>query len=329
MGFIGRCLLVATALSLTVAGSAAATFPGKNGKLSFNRFVEADETLKIFTTTPSGAEPRLVTDFKTGTSAVMSDWSPDGRKLAIDSDRSGRPQIWTIKPDGSKARRLTNAAGGAFDPSWTPDGRKLAIEADFGDEPGIFLIPARKRRGEFVTADQAERVTRATGGGFDSEPQVSPNGRWIVFTRFSVECTSDDTFEQCTTRIFRVRTDGSRLQRLTRPALNASAPDYHPSGRRIAFDTHDNSPAPNAGHIMVMRPNGSKKRVIVRGDDESFFNNPSFSPNGRKVSFARWGLSDPEPAPRIWTARANGDNPHQLLDSPTGDNKPDWGSRRR
>jgi Tol biopolymer transport system component len=325
-GFVSRCLLVATVLSLAIAGSAAATFPGKNGDISFNRFFEADETLKLFTTTKVGSPPRLVTDFGPGVSAILSDWSPDGRKLAIDSDRSGQAQIWILDPDGTDARRLTDAVAGAFDPAWTPDGRKLAIDADFGDGKGIFLLPARSKSGGFVTRDQARRVTLNTDGGFDTEPQVSPDGRWIVFTRFSAECTSDETYDQCTTRLFRVRTDGSYLRQLTRVALNASAPDYHPSGRWIAFDTHDNFVAPDVGHIVVMRPDGSDKRVILRGDDENFFNNPSFSPDGRQVSFARWAVGAADPAPRIWTARADGRHPRQLLDTPSGDNKPDWGS---
>ncbi len=324
MGVLGRCLLAATLLSLTVAGSAAATFPGKNGNISFNRFVESDETLKLFTTTPFGTPPRLVTDFGEGVSALFSDWSPDGRKLAIDSDRSGQAQIWVINADGSRARRLTDVAAGAFDPAWTPDGRMLAIDTDFGDGPGIFLIPARTHDGAFVTRDQAQRVTLVTDGGFDSEPQVSPDGKWIVFTRFSAECGSE-TLEGCTTRLFRVRTNGSKLQQLTRVALNASAPDYHPSGRWIVFDTGDNQVAPNVGHIVVMRPNGSHKRIILRGDSDDFFNNPSFSPDGGQVSFTRFAADAADPAPRIWTARADGRHPRQLLDSPTGDNKPDWG----
>ena len=324
MRFIGRCIFVATVLSLLGAGFAAATFPGKNGKISINLFVEDDETLKIFTTTPFGSPARLVTDFGEGVNSLFSDWSPDGEKLAIDTDRSGQPQIWVVNPDGSRARQLTDVAAGAFDPAWTPDGKTLAIDTDFGDGPGIFLIPARTRDGAFVTRDQAQRVTLVTEGGFDSEPQVSPNGRWIVFTRYSAECAGE-TPEACETRIFRVRTNGKKLQQLTGVALHASAPDYHPSGRWIAFDTGDNQTAPNVGHIVVMRPDGSGKRIIVRGDSDDFFNNPSFSPDGQKVAFTRFAADQEDSVPRIWTAKADGRNPRQLLDSPTGDNKADWG----
>ena len=168
------------------------------------------------------------------------------------------------------------------------------------DEPaGIYLIPARPRHGAPVTAAQARRVTRVKDGGFDSEPQFSPDGQWIVFTRFSVECTvapDDPAPELCTTRIFRVRSDGrSKLAAAHRPRdLDASAPDFHPSGRWIAFDTHDNFvAAERRATSEIMRPDGSDKRVLLRGDRDDYFQNPSFSPDGRQMTFARWAADVP------------------------------------
>jgi TolB protein len=337
MRTLGRCLLATALLSLALAGPAGATFPGENGRISFWRFLpQGGGGISIFTVRSDGSGLRQVTTFGAGVFSTLSDWSPDGDKLAFESDNGGSSQIWIVNPhDASPARRLTDIAGDAFDPAWAPDGRTLAIGSAFEDPPGtflpgIFLIPARARNGGLVTGAQARRVTSVSDGGYDSEPQVSPDGRWIVFTRYSVECTDDATFANCETRIFRVRTNGRNLQQLTAAAVNASAPDFHPSGRWIAFDTHDNFVAPNAGNIVVMRPDGSEKHIIVRADDNDFFNNPSFSPDGRKVAFARWGAADPNPVSRIWTARADGANPHQTVAPPAdpseADNKPDWGS---
>ena len=50
-------------------------------------------------------------------------WSPDGRRLAFVSDRSGRPEIWVVDTPLRSARPLTNSPTGASGPR----GRRAAI----------------------------------------------------------------------------------------------------------------------------------------------------------------------------------------------------------
>jgi Tol biopolymer transport system component len=46
-------------------------------------------------------------------------WSPDGTLLAFVSDRSGKPQIYTMNSStGGNVHKLTNKTNGAADPSW-------------------------------------------------------------------------------------------------------------------------------------------------------------------------------------------------------------------
>jgi TolB protein len=47
-------------------------------------------------------------------------WAPTGRLLAFSSTRSGKRQIWTMAPDGSGARQVTDEPRGASDPAWGP-----------------------------------------------------------------------------------------------------------------------------------------------------------------------------------------------------------------
>jgi len=56
-------------------------------------------------------------------------WSPDGKRLAFYSNRSGVFQIWTISPDGSGLQQLTRLpdAGTVSYPVWSPDGARLAF----------------------------------------------------------------------------------------------------------------------------------------------------------------------------------------------------------
>jgi hypothetical protein len=51
-------------------------------------------------------------------------WSPDGKLLLFERGGDvGNPSIWTMRPDGSGKRKLTEGGGS----SWSPDGTKLVF----------------------------------------------------------------------------------------------------------------------------------------------------------------------------------------------------------
>jgi eukaryotic-like serine/threonine-protein kinase len=69
-------------------------------------------------------------------------WSPDGKRLAFFSTRSGDWEIWTIRADGAGLRQITHLAGqNVAWPVWSPDGRTLAYTI-FG--VNTFLIEMTK-----------------------------------------------------------------------------------------------------------------------------------------------------------------------------------------
>ena len=71
-------------------------------------------------------------------------FSPDGRRLAFGSGRSGNVAIWVAAADGSDARQLTHdTRQWAGSPAWSPDGRSIAFDSwDGGDQVHIWTIDA-------------------------------------------------------------------------------------------------------------------------------------------------------------------------------------------
>jgi Tol biopolymer transport system component len=70
-------------------------------------------------------------------------WSPDGKRLAFFSNRSGKYEAWTINFDGTGLRQLTNYPEHmVVSPVWSPDGRRIA-----GSIYGIrsFLMEMKKK----------------------------------------------------------------------------------------------------------------------------------------------------------------------------------------
>lgn len=55
-------------------------------------------------------------------------WSPDGKKLAFVSNRSGKNQIFVMDARGGEARKLTSCLHGAEKPVWSPDGNSIAFQ---------------------------------------------------------------------------------------------------------------------------------------------------------------------------------------------------------
>jgi Tol biopolymer transport system component len=317
----GICVIV---IGLMV-GPSAATFSGKNGRISFARAV--GHHVEIFSANPDGSHKRRLTKSKPrGAVSFISDWSPDGQLIAFDSDRTDidgrkRPvQLYVMSADGGNVTQLTRGGGFHGFPGWSPTGTRIAIEADWGKGSlqGIWIIPAFDPDG--VTVGDAVRVTDPPHGvDFDSEPQFSPDGTTIVFARYKSATRS---------AIYRVNVDGTGLQRLTRYKLNASDPDVSPDGRWITFDSGDAGRPGSKGNIFVMPIEGGKKRALTDnprfhdGDPFELANNPCFSPNGRRIIYTQFHDDGTD----LVVMRVNGSGKHAILGGGRFPNKADWGT---
>jgi Tol biopolymer transport system component len=99
-------------------------------------------------------------------------FSPEARRIAFASNRSGHNEIWTANPDGSDSRQLTFHRGPmVISPQWSPDGERLAYSAQLGGNRDIYVISL-----------DGSRATRLTWEASQEEnPAWSRDGRWVYF----------------------------------------------------------------------------------------------------------------------------------------------------
>jgi len=117
------------------------------------------------------APPAVVISEK-GWSLGRPHFSPDGKKIAFESDRLGYADIWACDSDGSNCQQLTSLHGVAGAPSWSPDGRYIAFEFRPKEHSEVYLVEVN---------GGLPRLLATLPGADNGGPSWSRDGKWIYF----------------------------------------------------------------------------------------------------------------------------------------------------
>lgn len=144
-------------------------------------------------------------------------WSPDGRRIAFVSNRSGNWDLWSIGVDGGEETQLTTFEGFDHSPRWSPDGSRIAYHSASSGNGDLWIVS--------VSDSAATRVT--VSESFDHFPTWSPDGRWLAF-----HSDRDGSFD-----IWAIPAEGGQAIQLTSGPANDQRPAWSPDGTAIAFNS--------------------------------------------------------------------------------------------
>ncbi|MEC7424983.1 MAG: hypothetical protein VX844_10290, partial [SAR324 cluster bacterium] len=98
--------------------------------------------------------------------------SPDGRYLALISDRTGSPQVYVRDMQRKKLTRITENGKYNVSPSWSPDGKFIAYASRRSGVSSIYRIDPKSKEENRVTPKNMNAES----------PTWSPDGSMIAFS---------------------------------------------------------------------------------------------------------------------------------------------------
>jgi Tol biopolymer transport system component len=238
-------------------------------------------------------------------------------EIAFTRNVDGYGEIWTMHPDGTHRRRLTDAAprqtdaAGAAMPAWTRDGKRLAY---------TFRPTDQGRSDVYVMgADGGNRHSVTSGEGVDTQPAWSPDGMRIALARFGAQ-----------RGIIVIPADGGTARRITHTAgaVFDATPAWSPDGTTIAFTRivvkTDAEHQQEAIYVTAASRPSAKKLIDGGGA-------PAWSPDGTRIAYTsirdrngRTCFEECTTSGELYVANADGSNAKRLTRSKADDQMPTW-----
>jgi len=210
-------------------------------------------------------------------------WS-NGGDLIFPSARSGNANLWQLGSDGAMRQIPGGKACVEDQPSAVPGQSKVVYSSNCagrGDDFNLWSAELKSGR----------RTRLTSGSNYDYQPDVSPDGKWIVYTSWPSSVPS----------VWKIQTTGGAPVRISKHL--ARYPAVSPDGKPIA--------------CQIREPDGMWRVAILSFDDGSIqqefpalpITGPvHWSPDGSALDY----ISSGGKVPNIWRQSLGGGPPRQM-----------------
>jgi Tol biopolymer transport system component len=242
----------------------------------------------------AGPIQRLTTNPSTN---IRPSFSPDGKRIAYQSNRSGLFEIYVVDADGQNERRVSPGDHDDRHPNWSPDGQALAVDSGTDAQREIWTVD--------VASGARRQVSRLAG--IASFPSWSPDGSQLSFF----------FYQAGTLDLMAIGADGSN-PRAIQPAIASEkqsqctfachAPAWSPDGSRLAYAS---TTSPSEVWTMRASDAGDLQRISPDGrTGSSHF--PAYLPDGRLL-YVTEHITPGRAWTDVWAVRPDAPGPPQPL----------------
>jgi dipeptidyl aminopeptidase/acylaminoacyl peptidase len=217
----------------------------------------------------SDVEPISIEKIYTTRQIGGSSWSPDGTRVAVITNISGRANVWIVPASGGWPKQLTVSEQRQIDPVWSPDGNWIAFSSDHGgnEQWDIFLVSPKN--GEVINLTNTPEVS-------EIDARWSPDSKMLAFRSKPRNAAPYDI------QIMNVHTRKiSAITQGTPAGLDNSDPIWSPDGKQLAYTRGD-----SGGHssdVYVADIASGRSTNVTQHEGDKLFQGTDWSPDGRSI----------------------------------------------
>jgi dipeptidyl aminopeptidase/acylaminoacyl peptidase len=237
-------------------------------------------------------------------------------RIAFSSFRNAPQQttgdIFTMNPDGSDLRQLTENPADDAQSDWSPDGRDITYRIRRPKSTVNFEVARMTARGE-----DHQRLTFTPEGQASSQPSWFPDKSAILFRRSGPGSVAS---------IWQMGPFGQDPLLRYDPTGPQLYPSLSPDMSKVMFATTTSPRGDTDRAIQTVDRDGSNLTTLfdVVGAYDSA---PAWSPDGTRIAFesnSNAGGANPERDMEVWIMNADGSQPVQLTHNALHDEGPAW-----
>ena len=206
-----------------------------------------------------------------------------GTQRRYEWDFDEQYDLFEAKLDGGELQKLTEAKGYDAEGSWSPDGEFIAFASNRHAYAATLSAEGKERFQQDPSSQMDIYIMRADGSdvrrlttslGYDGGPFFSPDGKRLVWRRFSPDGVQAE--------VWTMRIDGTDQKQVTKLGAMSWAPYFHPSGDYLIFTTNRHGFGNFELYIVDTEGRSGPVRVTYTNGFDGL---PVFAPDGKRLSW--------------------------------------------